>query len=320
MALSNLLSTRSSFLKLLVMITLYLAASLIPFVGLLFLLTLPLVLFVSCFLKDQMETLNAFLIGLLVILIFLSLMHALLPVFALAAVGTAGILMARTARQNHPIELVVLLPACVILGAVAGYFVYGGLHLSISPVQLIEKHISEAVDLNIRLYSRLPLKPEEIKAITDSRAAVVQLFVRIFPALCIISVLFTIWINMLLGSKILRRNGVQIPVLSGLAEWKAPNWLVWVLIAGGGMSLIPQTFVRYPGINIFLVAAFLYLIQGLAIVSFFFQNKNISTFFRWLLYFLIAIQQMLMIAIAAVGFLDIWIDFRKYFRKDQATH
>ncbi len=306
-------------MKLLVIITLYLAASLIPFVGLLFLLTLPLVLFVSCFLNDQIKTLNAFLIGLLVILVILSLMHALLPVFALAALGIAGILMARTANRNYPIELVVLLPACIILGAVAGYFFYGGVQLSISPGQLIEKHIAEAVDLNIRLYSRLPLKPEEIKAITESRGAVIQLFVRIFPALCIISVLFTIWINMLLGNKMLRKYGIFLPGLSGLTEWKAPNWLVWILIAGGGLSLIPQTFIRFSGINIFLVAAFLYLLQGLAIVSFFFQNKNISIFFRWLFYFLIAIQQMLMIAIALVGFFDIWIDFRKYFRKDQAT-
>jgi hypothetical protein len=42
-------------------------------------------------------------------------------------------------------------------------------------------------------------------------------------------------------------------------------------------------------------------------------------FFRFLAYFLIAIQQMLMIAIAAVGFFNLWIDFRKYFRKDRTT-
>jgi len=73
------------------------------------------------------------------------------------------------------------------------------------------------------------------------------------------------------------------------------------------------------GVNVFLTAAFVYFLQGLSIVSFFFQNKDISLFFRWLFYFLIAIQQMLMIAIAAVGFLDLWIDFRKFFRKTQTT-
>ncbi|MDD5524767.1 MAG: DUF2232 domain-containing protein, partial [Smithella sp.] len=71
--------------------------------------------------------------------------------------------------------------------------------------------------------------------------------------------------------------------------------------------------------NIFLVTSFIYLLQGLAIVSFFFQKKNVPFFFRYLFYFLIAVQQILMIPIVAIGLFDIWIDFRKYFQKDQAT-
>ncbi len=71
--------------------------------------------------------------------------------------------------------------------------------------------------------------------------------------------------------------------------------------------------------NIFLVICFIYLLQGLAIVSFFFQIKNVPNFFRFLFYFLIAVQQILMIPIAAIGLFDIWVDFRKFFQKDQTT-
>jgi uncharacterized protein YybS (DUF2232 family) len=166
----------------------------------------------------------------------------------------------------------------------------------------------------------LPLKPEEIKSITDSKPSVILLFTRIFHALCVIAVLFTIWINALMGNKLLRKPGAILPNFSALSEWRAPNWLVWIFIAGGGLSFVPHTPISYLGINIFLIASFIYLLQGLAIVSFFFQSKKISIFFRWLFYFLIAIQQILMIAIAAIGFFDIWIDFRKYFRNDQATN
>lgn len=301
-------------------VTFYLAASLVPFVGLVFLLTLPLVLFILCVLNDPMKTMTAFFIGFCILLIALSLMQTILPVFALAAMGLAGILMARMVRKKHSIELVILVPSLVILGAIVLYFVYGGIQLAISPWQLVEKHITEAVELNIKLYSRLPLKPGEISALKNSKPAIVLLFTRIFPALCIIAVLFTVWINALLGSRLLRRPGIILPGFLALSEWKAPHWLVWIFIAGGGLSFVPHTLTSYSGINLFLVASFLYLLQGLAIVSFFFQSKNISAFFRWLFYFLIAIQQILMIAIAAVGFFDIWIDFRKYFRKDQAVN
>lgn len=318
MAKLNLLSSHSPFLRLLLIIVFFSTASLIPFIGLLFLMTLPLVLFVLCIFNDQTKTLVAFLTALFAIMIFLSFfMHAVIPVFALAAMGLAGIMIAQTTRKNYPIDLIILLPSFAVLGAVVFYFVYGGAQLSMSPLQLLEKHITEAVELNIQFYSRLPLSPEEISAIKESKPTVIQLFTRIFPALCIISVLFTIWSNVLMGNKLLRRRGMDLPNLSTLSEWKAPDWLVWIFIAGGGLSFVPQTHISYTGINLFMVASFIYLLQGLAIVSFFFNHRNLSIFFRWFFYFLIAIQQMLMIAIAAVGFFDIWIDFRKYFHKDQ---
>ena len=320
MAKFNLLSPDGPFLRLLLIIAFFSAASLIPFIGLLFLITLPLVLFVLCLLNNQMRVLVAFLVILCAMVILLSFMHTVLPVVALTAMGLAGILMAQTARKNYSIEIVVLLPSFVILGAIIVYFIYGGMQLSMSPWQLLEKHVTEAVELNMQIYSKLPLNPEEINAIKSSKPMVIQFFTKISPAICIISILFTIWINALIGNKLLHKRGIVPPKLSTLPEWRAPNWLVWIFIAGGGLIFLPQTHISFLGINIFLVASFIYILQGLAIVSFFFQSKDISIFFRCLFYFLIAIQQIVMIAIAAVGLFDIWVDFRKYCRKDQATN
>lgn len=320
MAKLNLLSPFSPFLRLSLIIAFFLAASLIPFIGLLFLLTLPLALFVLCLLNDHVKVLFAFLGILCAMAIILSAMHTALPVFAMAATGLAGILMAQTARKNYSIEIVVLLPVFVILGAIVFYFVYGGMQLSMGPWQLLEKHITEAVDLNIQIYSRFPLNPEEINAIKNSKPIIIEFFTKISPAFCIIMTLFTIWINALMGNKLLHKRGVVLPTLSALSEWRAPNWLVWFFIAGGGLSFLSQTDIHFWGINILLVASSIYFLQGIAIVSFFFQSKDIPVFFRWFFYFLIAIQQIVMIAIATVGFFDIWIDFRKYFRKDQATN
>lgn len=312
-------SNLPSFLRLLLVVTLFSAAALIPFAGLLFLLFLPLLLYVLSFRNDPGTTLVAFLASLCILLLALSLMQTYLPVLALAAMGGAGILMARMATREYTVEFVIGLPALVVLGSIVFYFFYGGMQLSIGPWDLVKKHIVEAVDANITLYSRLPLNPEEIQSLRSSRSAIVGLFTAIFPALCVVAVLFTLWVNLLLGGKLLRRQGVVLRRLSALSEWKAPSLLVWIFIAGGGLALLPQTQIGFAGVNVFLTAAFIYFLQGLAIVSFFFQNKEISLFFRWLFYFLIAIQQMLMIAIAAVGFLDLWIDFRKFFRKAQAA-
>jgi len=153
----------------------------------------------------------------------------------------------------------------------------------------------------------------------EGKTGIIHLFVRIFPALCVMASLLTIWGNAIWGNRLLYKAGKALPRLSALSRWKAPNRLVWIFLAAGGLSFMPQTSIRYAGINIFLVASFGYFLQGLAIVSFFFQTRNISPYFRWIFYFFIAIQQMLMIAIATMGFADLWIDFRKYLQKPPST-
>ena len=312
-------SFHDSFLRLLLTITLFLAASLLPFAGLVFLLFLPLVLFVLCFLADPGKTLIAFLASLCAVAVLLWALKAAAPVPALAAAGFAGMLMFWTTQKRFSVERVVLLPSLVLVGAIALYYIYGGMQLSVTPWQLVEKHLQEAVELNIRFYSRLPLNTEEIQSITNSKPQMISLFTKIFPALCAIAAVFTIWINLIAAGRLLKSRGVLPPQLSTLSEWSTPAWLVWVFIAAGGMSAVPAAPVRLLGINLFLAVSFIYFLQGLAIVSFFFQQRNISPFFRFLVYFLIAIQQMLMIAIAAVGFFNLWVDFRKYLRKDRTT-
>lgn len=315
----NFLSSNASFLRLASIIALFSIACLIPFIGLFFLMMLPMVLYVLCFLNNLEKTIHAWLAVLGMMLILLFLMNNILPLLALTAMGMAGILMAWMTRNNYAIELLIILPSLAILGAVSFYLIYGGLQLSMSPGQLVEKYITEAVELNMEFYSRMPLNPEEITALQENKPSIIALFIRIFPAIGIISILFTIWINFIMVHQILRKTGVLPQLYSTLSEWSAPPWFVWIFIAAGGLSFIAENQLHYFGINVLLVASFVYLLQGLAIVSFFFQKKNISMFFRWLVYFLIAIQQMLMIAIVAVGFFDLWVDFRKYFRKEGAT-
>lgn len=292
-------------------------AALIPFVGVIFLVMLPQVMFVLCLQNDQRKTVTAFLIPLLAFFMILALMKAIMPALALGAMGLAGWAMARSVREQYTLETLVLLPSFILLGVLTFYFIFGGIQLSISPWQLIQKHIQEAVELNISLYSRLPLSPDEIKSIQDGKDSVIRLFSKIFPALCAIAVLFTVWINLLTAKRILMKTGIVPPQLANLSEWKTPVWLIWIFLAAGALILIPHTLISFAGINLFLSISFVYLLQGFAIVSFFFEQKNISPFFRSLFYFFIAIQQILMIAITIVGFFDIWIDFRKYFRNDQ---
>jgi uncharacterized protein YybS (DUF2232 family) len=140
-----------------------------------------------------------------------------------------------------------------------------------------------------------------------------------FPSAVMIASVLITWANLLLGKSYLLKAGIVYPRFIALARWKAPDHIIWIFISSGLLYFIPQKDINFFSLNIFLVVCFIYLLQGLAIISFLFQSKNVPAFFRYLFYFLIAVQQLLMIPIASIGLFDIWIDFRKLFQKDQTA-
>jgi uncharacterized protein YybS (DUF2232 family) len=233
--------------------------------------------------------------------------------------GMAGLFIAQIAAKNGSVEKIIIYPALFIIAAICFYFIYGGFVLSVSPWQLVVKYIAATIQENIKLYSQLPLKTEDINYIKDNEKNIIYGFTQIFPSLIIITSTLIIWANFLLGKRILGKAGITWPKFTELTRWKSPELIIWIFIISGGLFFVPNKDINFFSLNIFLVTCFIYLLQGLAIVSFFFQNKNVPLFFRYLFYFFIAVQQILMIPIIAVGLFDIWIDFRKYFQKDQTT-
>jgi len=308
------------FLKLLLIISSFVfATAFIPVIGSICLVFLPMILFLNGTVNDKTKTAAAFLIPFSLLFLLSTLLHLNLPTIAIFTMGVAGLFIARIAAQNGSVEKIIIYPALFIIASICFYFIYGGFVLSVSPWQLVVKYIAATIEENIKLYSQLPLKTEDINFIKDNEKNIIDGFTQIFPSLIIITSTLIIWVNFLLGKRILGKAGITWPNLTGLARWKAPELIIWIFIISGGLFFVPYKDINFFSLNIFLVTCFIYLLQGLAIVSFFFQNKNVPLFFRYLFYFLIAVQQILMIPIIAIGLFDIWIDFRKYFQKEQTT-
>ena len=55
----------------------------------------------------------------------------------------------------------------------------------------------------------------------------------------------------------------------------------------------------------------IYFFQGMGIVAFFFEKKQLPRSFRIMLYALIALQQVLLLVIIGLGVFDLWLNFRK---------
>lgn len=309
-----------SFLKLLFVVAAFVfATAFVPFIGSVFLVLLPMVLFFNGTVNGHFKTTITFLISFLMLFFLSALLHRDLPVVAIFTMGMAGLLIAQITLKNGSVEKIIIYPSLFIIAAICVFFIYGGSVLSINPWQLVERYIAEAVEENIKLYSQLPFNAEDIKFFKDNKQNIINGLTRIFPALVVITAALVVWANFLLGKRILGRTGIIWPQLTTLATWKAPEFIIWIFIISGGFFFIQNKDITFYSSNIFLVTCFIYLLQGLAIVSFFFQSKNVPFFLRYLFYFFIVAQQFLVIPIVAIGLFDIWVDFRKYFQKDQAT-
>jgi uncharacterized protein YybS (DUF2232 family) len=139
------------------------------------------------------------------------------------------------------------------------------------------------------------------------------------PGLAASSALMVTWISLLTARAVFRRTGLPFPNFGALDHWKAPEALVWGVIAAGVLLLVPDFSARIVGLNCLLVFMVVYFFQGIAIVAFYFGKKQVPRVARILFYAIIGLQQVIMLAVIGVGFFDTWFNFRKL-GKPLASH
>jgi uncharacterized protein YybS (DUF2232 family) len=316
----DLLIIKSTFIQQLLIITFFVfSAAFIPFLGSFCLILFPMIIFVLGTINGEIKTATAFFISCLLLLTLSFLLHQGNPLLPIVTLGLSGLFIARIVTRNKSAEKVIAYPALLIIASICFYFIYSSFEQSVNTWQLIQKYVASIIDANVKLYSQLPLAKEDIDFIKNNQQNITIAFTRIFPSLIAIIAVFIVWINVLIGKNVLNKAGISRTNLAMLASWKTPDFFIWIFIISGGLNFVPNENINLLALNLFLVICFIYLLQGLAIISFIFQSKKVPIFFRFIFYFLIAVQQFLMIPIATAGLFDIWVDFRKFVRKDQKT-
>ena len=141
-------------------------------------------------------------------------------------------------------------------------------------------------------------------------AKIVRLLVGVFPGMMVMGALLVAWANFLVVRFVVDRGG-RLGLTPDLQRWRAPEPMVWLVIASGFMMFLPLNGPGLIGLNGLLILGLVYFFQGLSILSFWMDKKSMPTFFRVFVYVLIALQQGLTLIVAALGLFDMWFDFRK---------
>lgn len=222
-----------------------------------------------------------------------------------------GFVLGEMFEEQASVEKTVLYPclsvivSCVVLALLYSAFSQADFG------SIVDIYVKQNLELTLELYRQMSMPEETLQSLSRSLETIQYVLVRVIPGMAVMSTLFVTWINLLMTRSLVKFRGLKTPDFGSLTRWKSPEILIWAVIAGGVMLLIPVKSLKIIGLNIVLGLIMIYFIQGISIVSFYFDKRKFPRILRGVLYGLIGVQQVFSMLVVGLGFFDLWIDFRK---------
>ena len=284
-------------------------AVLMPVVGFVFSLFIPLPVL---FYRAKLGRRHGMIVPLIAIVVMSVVFGGItMDIFFFCGLMLLGFVMSEMFEKELSVEATILSVCGIVLGTgLIGILLYGIVSQT-GIYALVSAYVATNLKLSLALYEGIGIPQETIDAITASLDQIQYVLVRILPSLAAATTLFVAWTNLIAARPIMVRRGLGYPDFGRLNHWRAPEPLVWGVIGCGLIVLIPNMGTRLIGINGLLVLLTVYFIQGIAIVSFYFEKKALPRTIRVVLYAMIAFQQIFLLIVVCIGLFDMWINFRK---------
>ena len=198
----------------------------------------------------------------------------------------------------------------VFVWLVSGWLL--GLATQSNPYLDLRQSLDKGFEATFSLYQDSGrFKADDLATIKDFITQLREQAAQLFPALLLISVICTVWLNTVVGQWLLRKKDPSRINREDFKNWRLPELLVWLVILTGFTLIVQHAKLNTLGLNAGLVLLVLYLSQGLAIVSSLMQKWSLPLVVRIIIYNLLFLQIYGIGFIAALGLADVWVDFRK---------
>jgi uncharacterized protein YybS (DUF2232 family) len=249
-----------------------------------------------------------------VLLVYLNLLQSLPYLLEMLLLG---FLLGVGMRLNWSLERTVCAASLIVfsVGALVYWLVFGD--PSGSPGAQVERDLRETLALILQQYGTA--SPDK-QVVEEAFEKMLPLLAKLLPGAALSSTLMACWLNLVVAKRYFRLRQLPMPDWPEWAQWKAPDFLVWTVIAGGVALLLPFGSLKIAGLNILMVTGVIYLLQGLAIIGFYFERWKLPRLVRTVLYIVILVQQFFTLGAMLMGLFDIWVDFRRLSRATTADH
>lgn len=175
---------------------------------------------------------------------------------------------------------------------------------------MVSEYISREMGQLKELYSQSEeLTAEQKEQLLSILEGLNSTLVRIWPAVVALLTGFLLLIQVfLLWLLPATKRLLQGP---DFVEWKVPDLMVWPMITAGFCVFLTTSTIQTIAINLLIILIPLYYLQGLAIVTYYFQQRGTSLWLRAVSYLFLALFNPLPLFVAGVGLFDLWGNFRK---------
>jgi uncharacterized protein YybS (DUF2232 family) len=214
------------------------------------------------------------------------------------------------------LETLVLGIAAIVFTAFSAllFILYGSWRAIVHDVsETLNSSLMSAVEM----HEKMGFPQESIAVLKERTPEIAQTILHLLPAAAFVSLGLIVLFNIVLLCRRFPERRPDWLTLVSLREWKAPDFLVWGVIASGFALFIPGLeSVKAIAANLLLVFSACYFFQGLAIIAFYFNKNNVPRFVRAVVYLFIVFQQIFTMIVVGLGLFDLWVDFRRLRKQD----
>lgn len=234
-----------------------------------------------------------------------------MDIFFFSGLMLLGFAISEMFEKKLSLEMTIVAACSIVLGVGLTVLLLYCVMADTGVYTLVSAYVATNLALSLDLYQGIGIPQETIDTISGSLDQIQYVLVRLLPSLAAASTLFVAWTNLIAARPIMLRRGLYFPDFGRLNLWRAPEPLIWGVIGCGLILFLPASGIRLIGVNGLLVLLTVYFIQGMAIVSFYFEKKKLPRAMRVVLYMTIALQQLFLLIVICIGLFDMWINFRK---------
>ncbi len=203
--------------------------------------------------------------------------------------------------------------ASYVLPAVAAFWLLVALMAAregMGPAAFVQATLDRSLDQAVQFFLQAEADAETALAVQAWAEQTGRFLGVTFPGLFAALAVLTGWFNAALLRRLAGHSAGE-----PWTQWRAPESWIWGLIGSGLAGLLLGGPLGAVGLNVFLVAATVYFLQGLAIVQCLFEARGFPRLFRGAAYALLFLQLPVMLLVAGVGAVDLWVDFRSRWAK-----